>query len=119
MLPELVKQSFWPSWKGDAGSNTMVQISNVCQKIMNKQDRIPGQSEMFEGQSPGCHLHPYLRQLCLSVPNDKVCEKCIMISGEGESYSLPSERGEEATIETSASGADAMVRVRLEEPGVF
>jgi len=33
-----------------------------------------------------------------------------MISGEGESYSLPSERGGEATVETSASGADAIVK---------
>jgi hypothetical protein len=36
-----------------------------------------------------------------------------------KSYSLPSEREGEATIETSASGADAMVRVRLKEPRVF
>ena len=74
---------------------------------------------MFGEQSPGRHLHPYLRQLCLSVPNDKVCEKCIMISGEGESYSLPSERGGVASAGTSAFGADAMVGVLLEEPEVF
>ena len=75
VLPELVRQLFWPSWKEDAESDMIMQISNVCQKIMNKQDRIPGQLEMFEGQSPGCHLHSYLRQLCLSMPNDEVSKK--------------------------------------------
>ena len=74
---------------------------------------------MFGGQSPECYLHPYLRQLCLSMPSDKVSEKCIAISRRGKSYSSPSERGGEAYAETSASGADAMVRVRLKEPGVF
>ena len=38
MLPELVRQLFWPSWKEDAESNMIMQISNVCQKIMNKQE---------------------------------------------------------------------------------
>ena len=74
---------------------------------------------MFEGQSPKFHLHPYLRQLCLSMPSDKVSKKCITISRRGKSYSSPSERGGEAYAETSASGADVMVRVRLEEPEVF
>ena len=60
----------------------IMQISSVCQRVMNKQDTIPGQSEMFGGQSPGHHLHPYLRQSCLSMPNDKVSKKCITISGE-------------------------------------
>ena len=38
VLPGLVKQSFWPSWKEDAESGMIMQISNVCQKIMNKQE---------------------------------------------------------------------------------
>jgi len=38
VLPGLVKQLFWPSWKEDAESNMIMQISNVCQKIMNKQE---------------------------------------------------------------------------------
>ena len=38
MLPELVRQLFWPSWKEDAESDIIMQISNVCQKIMNKQE---------------------------------------------------------------------------------
>ena len=74
---------------------------------------------MFGRQSPGCYPHQYLRQLCLSMPSDKVSKKCITISRRGKSYSSPSERGGEAYAETSASGADAMVRVRLKEPGVF
>jgi len=41
-----------------------------------------------------------------------------MISRKSENHSLPSERGE-ASTETAASGADAMVRVRLEGAGVF
>ena len=72
VLPELVRQLFWPSWKEDAESDMIMQISSVCQRIMNKQDRIPGQLVMFGGQYHGCHLHPYLRQPCLSMPNDKV-----------------------------------------------
>ena len=38
MLPGLVKQLFWPSWKGDARSNMIMQISDVCQKIINMQE---------------------------------------------------------------------------------
>jgi hypothetical protein len=50
---------------------------------------------------------------------DKVSKKCITISRRGKSYSSPSEQGGEAYAEASASSADAMVRVPLEEPGVF
>ena len=74
---------------------------------------------MFGRQFPEPHLHPYLRQLCLNMPNDKVGKKCITNRGKGKSYVLPSERRGEASAETSASSADAMVRVRLEGAGVF
>jgi len=38
VLPGLVKQLFWPSWKEDAESDMIMQISNDCQEIMNKQE---------------------------------------------------------------------------------
>ena len=38
MLPGLVKQLFCPSWKGDAGSNMIMQISDVYQKIVSMQE---------------------------------------------------------------------------------
>lgn len=37
MLPELVRQLFWPSWKEDVESDMIMQVSDVCQKFMNKQ----------------------------------------------------------------------------------
>ena len=49
VLPGLVRQLFWPSWKEDVGSAMIMQILSVCQRIMNKQDRIPRQLEMFGG----------------------------------------------------------------------
>ena len=36
VLPGLVKQLFWPSWKEDAESDMIMQISDDCQEIMNK-----------------------------------------------------------------------------------
>ena len=38
VLPGLVKQLFWPSWKEDAESDVIMQISGVYQKIMSKQE---------------------------------------------------------------------------------
>ena len=38
MLPGLVKRLSWPSWKGDAGSNMIMQISDVYQKIVSMQE---------------------------------------------------------------------------------
>jgi len=37
MLPELVRQLFWPSWKEDVESDMIMQVLDVCQKFMNKQ----------------------------------------------------------------------------------
>ena len=38
VLPGLVKQLFWPSWKEDAESDVIMQISGVYQKIMSKKE---------------------------------------------------------------------------------
>ena len=74
---------------------------------------------MFERQFLGRLLHLYLRQLYLERPNNEVSKRYITISRRNESCLLPSKRGGVASVGTSASSADAMVRVRLEEPGVF
>ena len=75
VLPEMAMQLFWLSWRASIESGVKIQISDTYQKVMSKPDGIPELSEMFGRQSPGCHLHPYLRQLCLSMPNDEVSKK--------------------------------------------
>ena len=80
---------------------------------------IPGLSEMFERRFLGRPPRLYLRQLYLKVPNNMFSKRYITISRRNKSCLLPSERGGVASVGTSASSAAAMVRVRLEEPGVF
>ena len=49
MLPEPVRQLFWPSWKEDAESDMIVQTSDVCQKFMNKQREYLNNRRCLEG----------------------------------------------------------------------
>ena len=49
MLPELVRQLFWPSWKEDVESDMIMQVSDVCQKFMNKQREYLNNRRCLEG----------------------------------------------------------------------
>ena len=74
---------------------------------------------MFEKRFLGCLPHLYLRQLYLKMLNNVISKGCIIVSKGNKSCLLPSERGGVASVGASAFGADAMVRISLEEPGVF
>jgi len=119
MLLGLEKQLFWPSWKEDAESDMVTQISDVCQEFMKKRREYLDNRRCLRSNLLDflfiCIFGSYI-WMCRMTKSSK---KFIIISGESEIYSLPSEQGGETSSETSASGADAMVKVRLEEPGIF